>query len=99
MKKISRELKKNLLKQLAYRATHRGMKELDVVLGEFVLHHLNRMSCAEITEFTILLEREDNVLFEGLFMEEGIPEDANSQLFVILREYVEIFHGKRTSNI
>ena len=92
---MSQGLEKNLFKELIYRATHRGMKELDVVLGEFALLKLRKMSSTEICAFKRLLEMEDGMLFKYIFREEEIPHDVNKQLLLRLRRYVR----ERPSNI
>ena len=52
----------NLRKQIIYRSTHRGTKEMDLLLGSFVKQHLNLFDYDELVELNLFLEVEDEVL-------------------------------------
>lgn len=47
------------LKRLRFRATHRGTREADMMIGGFCDAHCDRWSDAEIAEFEALLEEQD----------------------------------------
>ena len=47
------------LKRLRFRATHRGTREADMMIGGFCDAHCDRWSEAEIAEFEALLEEQD----------------------------------------
>ena len=47
------------LKRLRFRATHRGTKEADLMIGGFFDRHADGWSEAEIAEFERLIEEQD----------------------------------------
>ena len=47
------------LKRLRFRATHRGTREADMMIGGFCDAHCDGWSDAEIAEFEALLEEQD----------------------------------------
>ncbi|MGF1544863.1 MAG: succinate dehydrogenase assembly factor 2 [Parvularculaceae bacterium] len=50
-------------KRLLYRATHRGFREADLLIGGFAKTHLDNMSEAELNEFEALLGVSDHDLY------------------------------------
>ena len=53
-------------KQLRYRATHRGFKEADAILGAFAALHLSELDENELEMFAALLEVPDHELYDWL---------------------------------
>lgn len=49
-------------KRALYRATHRGTKELDLMIGGFARAHLDKFSAAELSLFEKLLTMQDPAL-------------------------------------
>jgi len=60
-------------RKLLWRATHRGLKELDLVLGGFARQNVNRMGAAELDEFEAIVSLPDPELFGWLMGAEGAP--------------------------
>jgi antitoxin CptB len=60
-------------RKLLWRATHRGLKELDLVLGGFARHNVNGMNAAELDEFEAIVSLPDPELFGWLMGGEGAP--------------------------
>ncbi len=60
-------------RKLLWRATHRGLKELDLVLGGFARQNLSAMNAAELDEFEAIVSLPDPELFGWLMGEEGAP--------------------------
>jgi succinate dehydrogenase flavin-adding protein (antitoxin of CptAB toxin-antitoxin module) len=69
-----------LKKQLAYESQHRGMRELDLLLGEFAQRVLPSMGEAELKEFQELLTFSDDDLYGWFFEKTKIPENAPHSL-------------------
>ena len=59
--------KETLKKQIVYRATHRGSKEMDILLGNFVSKYINSFSESELDELKQLLLFEDEILYQWYF--------------------------------
>lgn len=62
-------------KRLLYRATHRGFKEADLVVGGFATAHVAGMSADELDEFEALLALPDHDLYA--FLKGGREPPAN----------------------
>ena len=59
--------KKILKKQIIYRSTHRGIKEMDILLGNFVKKHINEFTEVELLDLARLLYMEDEVIYKWYF--------------------------------
>ena len=62
-----------LRRRLLWRATHRGLKELDLVLGGFAKDHVALLSRAELDEFSEIVALADTDLFAWLMRERPAP--------------------------
>ena len=59
--------KEILKKQIIYRSMHRGSKEMDLLLGNFVKQHINEFDDTELKELESLLLLEDELLYKWYF--------------------------------
>jgi antitoxin CptB len=76
-------------RRAAYRASHRGTKEMDWVLGRFAGQALADMAGARLAAFEELLELPDPLLHELLM--DGVPV-ADAGLAALVAE-IRAFHG------
>tara|TARA_B100001167_G_scaffold32438_1_gene17720 strand:- start:194 stop:448 length:255 start_codon:yes stop_codon:yes gene_type:complete len=53
-----------LKKKILYRSNHRGTKELDLLLSNFVKRYINSFNEAELQELESLLNIDDEVLYK-----------------------------------
>ena len=60
-------------KRLLWRATHRGIKEMDILVGGYAQRHLQTMSEVELSEFEVLLEIPDQDLLSWATRQEVVP--------------------------
>ena len=75
--------KEILKKQIIYRSTHRGTKEMDLLLGDFVKKNINIFSDSELKDLENLMIIEDEILQKWYFEEnknELIPINKVSQM-------------------
>ena len=56
--------KEILKKQIIYRSMHRGTKEMDLLLGNFVKAHIDELSFTELKDLAKLLIIEDEVIYK-----------------------------------
>jgi len=56
--------KEILKKQIIYRSIHRGTKEMDLLLGNFVKKHINKFNDAELLDLKKLIYMDDEVIFD-----------------------------------
>ena len=59
--------KVNLKKKIIYRSTHRGVKEMDLLLGNFVKKNLEKLDDVDLIDLEILLRLEDEVISKWYF--------------------------------
>ena len=56
--------KEILKKQIIYRSMHRGTKEMDLLLGNFVKKHINEFNSTELIDLEKLLFIEDEIIYK-----------------------------------
>ena len=61
-------------KRLLYRATHRGTKESDLIIGGFFTRMTADLSDAQVDEAEVLLEENDIDLVNWVTGREAVPE-------------------------
>ena len=66
--------KEILKKQIIYRSTHRGSKEMDLLLGNFVKKYIKEFDDIELNDLKNLLFLDDEVIRKWHF--ENISNDA-----------------------
>ena len=59
--------KEILKKKIIYRSLHRGTKEMDLLIGNFVKKHINILNDKELIDLNFLVETDDEVLKDFFF--------------------------------
>ena len=77
-------------RRLLFRCWHRGIREMDLVLGRFADAHLAGLGDAELDELEIWLDIPDQQMFAWVNGMEPAPIDLDTMLFRRLRD----FHNK-----
>ena len=75
--------KEVLKKKIIYRSTHRGSKEMDILLGNFVKKYVNKLTNEDLLNLDNILKIEDEVLYRWYFdknINEIIPKNKISEL-------------------
>ena len=68
----------NLKKKILYRSEHRGTKEMDLLLSNFVKKYVNFLNKSELSELESLLNIDDEVLYKWYLNNEKtrlVPEN------------------------
>jgi antitoxin CptB len=73
-------------RRILFRAWRRGMREMDLVMGQFADANLPAMSEAELDEFERLLSAPDPQVLAWITGEEAAPPEFDTPLFARLRE-------------
>jgi len=73
-------------KRLLYRSSHRGMKEMDALLGGYARQNLDHMSASDLPAFEALMDESDNDLMDWIYERVGVPDDKES---AVLRKIIE----------
>jgi len=74
-------------RKLLFRCWHRGMREMDLIMGRFADVELDRLSEAELAELEHLIEIPDRELLAWIIGEEVVPADHDGALFRRLRDF------------
>ena len=77
----------NRRKKLLYRASYRGFKEADLLIGGFARTHLGDMSAADLDEFETLLTHNDRDLYAWATGKVEPPADIEGPVFAKLRAF------------
>jgi len=75
-------------KRLQWRATHRGIKEMDLMLGGFVIQHLAAFSEAEIADLERIMEIPDQDMLSWATKQAEVPPEHVSPLLTRILAYM-----------
>lgn len=74
-------------KRLLWRATHRGIKEMDLILGGFVTRNLQSFSEAEVAELERIMEIPDQDMLSWATRQQPVPAEHTSALLARILDY------------
>lgn len=74
-------------KRALFRAWHRGMREMDIVMGRFADREMATLGEAELSEFEALMELPDPEVFAWIVEREAPPPERNTALLARLRAF------------
>jgi antitoxin CptB len=74
-------------RRLLFRSWHRGIQEMDLVLGRFADAQIALLSDAELDDYERLLEIPDQQMFAWVSGAEATPAEVDSALFRRLRDF------------
>ena len=79
--------KEILKKQIIYRSTHRGFKEMDLLLGNFVKKYIDEFNNAELNDLEKLLFIEDEVIHKWYFEKKSDNSIPNTKVSAMLKNF------------
>jgi len=74
-------------RKLLFRSWHRGMREMDLIMGRFADSALAGLSEAELAEFEHLIELPDRDLLAWVTGEAAVPPDVDTVVFRRMRDF------------
>jgi antitoxin CptB len=74
-------------RKILFRAWHRGMREMDLIMGRFADAEIGGLSEAELDEFERLIEVLDRDLLSWVTGEAEVPENYDSEVFRRLKAF------------
>ncbi|WP_186421139.1 succinate dehydrogenase assembly factor 2 [Bosea sp. CS1GBMeth4] len=74
-------------RKILFRAWHRGMREMDLIMGRFADAEIGGLSEAELDEFERLIEVLDRDLLSWVTGEAQVPENYDSDVFRRLKTF------------
>ena len=79
--------KEILKKQIIYRSMHRGTKEMDLLLGNFVKKHINELNSTEHQDLSKLFFTEDEVIYKWYFEKKSDNSIPNTKVAAMLKNF------------
>jgi len=76
---------KTLKKKILYRSTHRGTKEMDILLGKFVKKHISILKNKDLNDLMELLNVEDDIIQKWYFEKKSEIPILNSKVSSLLK--------------
>lgn len=74
-------------KRLVFRAWHRGMREMDIIMGRFADRHAAAMSDREVDQFEALMEAPDPEIFRWITGSLPTPANYDTALLRRMRDF------------
>jgi antitoxin CptB len=74
-------------RRMLFRAWHRGMREMDILMGQFADSALPNMPESELDAFEALLEAPDPELFKWLTGAAPLPAEFDTSVFRALQAH------------
>lgn len=78
-------------KKLLFRSWHRGMREMDIVLGSFADSRIAGLTEPEIDQYEKLLEVDDTQLFPVVMGEQPVPAGEHTHMLNEIKSFRETF--------
>ena len=69
--------KEILKKQIIYRSSHRGTKEMDMLLGKFVEKNIAKLSIEDLKNLNEIISMDDELLYQWYFNSIGNNKSLN----------------------
>ena len=79
--------KEILKKKIIYRSMHRGTKEMDLLLGNFVKKYINKLSNIDLRDLERLLIIEDEVIYNWYFEINSNNSIPNTKISTMLKKF------------
>ncbi|MEO1252981.1 MAG: succinate dehydrogenase assembly factor 2 [Pseudomonadota bacterium] len=81
-----------LRKKLLYRASYRGFKEADILIGAFARERLGAMNAGELEEFEALLSVNDRDLYAWAVGDSEPPANLDGPVMQAIKAF-QLMHG------
>ena len=76
-----------LKKQIIYRSTHRGSKEMDILLGNFAKKYIDQFNDNELKDLENLLFVEDEIIYNWYFKKISNSNIPNTKVALMLKKF------------
>jgi antitoxin CptB len=80
------EAREILVKRLRFRSWHRGMREMDLLLGRFADRHLDELSPLQLRQYEALLEVADPDLYNWLMGTAPVPANFDNEALNLIKK-------------
>jgi len=79
--------KEILIKKIIYRSKHRGTKEMDLLLGNFVKKYINGLNENELKDLESLISIRDEIIHKWYFENELTGDVPNTKISSMLKNF------------
>ena len=79
--------KEILKKQIIYRSMHRGTKEMDLLLGNFVKKYINELNDTELKDLAKLLFFDDEVIYKWYIEQNSNKLIPKTKVSIMLKNF------------
>ena len=76
-----------LKKKILYRSGHRGTKEMDLLLSNFVKKYISNFSIAELKQLKDLLKFDEDSLFKWYLNKKCKAKNPNNKVWNLLKDF------------
>ena len=76
-----------LKKQIIYRSMHRGSREMDLLLGNFVKKYIDKFNSNELKDLDKLLSADDEILYKWYFEKNLNNTIPNTKVSTMLKNF------------
>ena len=80
-------------KRLRYGSWHRGMREVDLVLGRFADAHLDGFDERELDQFERILTHGDPDLYAWICGRQPVPAELDNDVMTLIMNFKFAVHG------
>ena len=74
-------------KRLVHRSRYRGVKESDLLFGQFAVRHLPSLDDAQLDRYEALLDEPDQDVLAWIYDRLPVPERHDNDVFGLLRAF------------
>lgn len=74
-------------RRILFRAWHRGIREMDLVFGQFADNELADLDDADLDELETIMAEEDNDLVQWILGSRPVPDRYQTALFARIASY------------
>tara|TARA_Y100000768_G_C23773742_1_gene584572 strand:- start:430 stop:687 length:258 start_codon:yes stop_codon:yes gene_type:complete len=71
-------------KKIIFKASHRGSKEMDILLGNFIKKYIELFNENELGLFNDILECDDDDIYQWIIGKKEIPNQYSNRVFSLL---------------
>ncbi len=76
-----------LKRQIIYRSTHRGTREMDILLGNFVKKYIDEFNDSDLKDLRQLLFIEDELIYNWYFKKKSNTSVPNTKVSLMLKNF------------
>ena len=81
------ETRQARVRRLIYRSSYTGMKETDLLLGQFAKLHLANLDDTELDQYEALLEAGDPSIFAWVRGDEAVPAEFDTRVLALISDF------------